>query len=358
MLNDVGLELQYFGLHVSFLHALLHKLSHEYLLFFLEGSLVTCQAILFLSLLFQHVSNNGLLLFGCLHLLLELLDLGLNLHLLSELLRDLLLYHLDHILGVLNGTRVDLDVLGYHVLLRGYVVDLHLLLVDLSRDVALLHVVLVDHPSLLLDRIKDLLFLLLEGLIRLLLLLDVLLNGLGVGLKLLQVGLQVLHSLSEVLVALANADGLITVLHILTLKSLYLVLVFLLVSLHNDELGVEVIILGLFLLDPDLSAGDFGIHLLDLLGDTLNFGDQALSRLDLLVLDLVVNVRFVILKQMDFGLESSTTLLDGLDITVDITECILKLLECLLILLLLLLCLLKVESLIHQLLCQQICFGG
>jgi len=270
----------------------------------------------------------------------------------------LLLYHLDHVLGVLNSTRVDLDVLGYHVLLRGYVVDLHLLLVDLSRDVALLHVVLVDHPRLLLDRIKDLLFLLLEGLIGLLLLLDVLLNRLGVGLKLLQVSLQVLDSLSEVLVALANADGLIAILHVLTLKGLDLVLVFLLISLHNNELGVEVIVLGLFLLDPDLSAGDFGIHLLDLLGDTLNFRDQALSRLDLFVLDLVVNVRFVILEQVDFGLKGSTTLLDGLDITVDITECVLKLLECLLILLLLLLCLLKVESLIHQLLCQQVSFRG
>jgi hypothetical protein len=43
--------------------------------------------------------------------------------------------------------------LGNHVLLRRNVVDLHLLLIDLSRDVALLHVVLVDHPSLLLDRI-------------------------------------------------------------------------------------------------------------------------------------------------------------------------------------------------------------
>lgn len=295
MLNYVGFELQYFGLHVSFLHTLLHKLSHEYLLFFLEGSLVPCQAILFLPLLFQHVSYNGLFLFGSLHLLLELLDLGLNLHLLSKLFRDLLLYHLDHVLGVLNSTRVDLDVLGYHVLLRGYVVDLHLLLVDLSRDVALLHVVLVDHPRLLLDRIKDLLFLLLEGLIGLLLLLDILLNGLGVGLKLLQVSLQVLDSLSEVLVALANADGLIAILHVLTLKGLDLVLVFLLISLHNNELGVEVIVLGLFLLDPDLSAGDFCIHLLDLLGDTLNFRDQALSRLDLFVLDLVVNVRFVIL---------------------------------------------------------------
>ena len=358
MLNDVSLELQNLGLHVSLFHALLNKLSHEYLLLFLEGSLVTCQAILFLPLLFQHVSYNGLLLFGRLHLFLELLDLGLNLHLLSKLFRDLLLYHLDHVLGVLNSTSVDLDVLGYHVLLRGYVVDLHLLLVDLSRDVALLHVVLVDHPSLLLDRIKHLLFLLLEGLVRLLLLFDVLLNGLGVGLKLLQVGLQVLHSLSEVLIALANANGLIAVLHILTLKGFDLVLIFLLISLHNDKLGIKVVVLSLFLLDPDLSAGNFGIHLLDLLGDTLNFRDQALSRLNLLVLDLVVNVRFVILKQMDFGLKCSTTLLDGLDITVDITERVLKLLECLLILLLLLLCLLKVESLVHQLLGQQVSFRG
>ena len=153
VLNDVGFELQYLGLHVSLFHALLHKLSHEDLLFFLEGSLVTCQAILFLPLLFQHVSNNCLLFFGRLHLFLELLDLGLNLHLLSKLLRDLLLYHLDHVLGVFNSTRVNLDVLGNHVLLRRNVVDLHLLLIDLSRDVALLHVVLVDHPSLLLDRI-------------------------------------------------------------------------------------------------------------------------------------------------------------------------------------------------------------
>ena len=165
MLYNVSLELQYLGLHVSLFHTLLHKLSHEDLLFFLEGSLVTCQAILFLSLLFQHVSYNCLLLFGRLHLFLELLDLGLNLHLLSKLLRDLLLYHLDHVLGVLNSSSVDLDVLRYHVLLRGYIVDLHLLLVDLSRDVTFLHVVLMDHPSLLLDRIKHLLFLLLEGLI-------------------------------------------------------------------------------------------------------------------------------------------------------------------------------------------------
>ena len=358
MLNDVGLELQYLGLHVSLFHTLLHKLSHENLLFFLEGSLVTCQAILFLPLLFQHVSNNCLLLFGRLHLFLELLDLGLNLHLLSKLLRDLLLDHLDHVLSVLNSTRIDFNVLGNHVLLRGYVVDLHLLLVDLSRDVALLHVVLVDHPSLLLDRIKHLLFLLLEGLIRLLLLLDVLLNGLGVGLKLLQVGLQVLHSLSEVLVTLADANGLIAVLHVLTLKGFDLVLIFLLISLHYDKLGIKVVVLSLFLLDPNLSAGNFGIHLLDLLGDTLDFRDQALSRLDLLVLDLVVNVRFVILKQVDFGLKCSTALLDGLDITVDITESVLKLLECLLILLLLLLCLLKVESLVHQLLGQQVSFRG
>ena len=244
------------------------------------------------------------------------------------------------------------------MLLRGNVVDLHLLLVDLSRDVALFHVVLMDHPSLLLDRIKHFLFLLLKSLVRLLFLLDVLLNGLGVSLKLLQVSLQVLHSLFEILITLANAHGLIAVLHVLTLKSLDLVLVLLLISLHYNEFGVKVIVLSLFFLDPDLSASNFGIHLLDLLGDTLNFRDQALSGLDLLILDLVVNIRFVILKQVDFCFKCSTTFLDSLDITVDITECVLKLLECLLILLLLLLCLLKVEGLVHQLLGQQVSLRG
>lgn len=135
------------------------------------------------------------------------------------------------------------------MLLSTNVVDLHLLLINLAGDVALLHIVLVDHACLLLNLIQDVLFLLLEGLILLLFLLDVIFNSLSVCLELLKVGLQVLNGFAEVLVTLANSNRFITIFHVLTLQGLNLVFVLFFVFLHDEKLAFEIPVLSLFLLN-------------------------------------------------------------------------------------------------------------
>ena len=62
------------------------------------------------------------------------------------------------------------------MLLSTHIINLHLLLIDLSGDVSLLHVVLVNHTSLLLDLVKYFLLLLLKGLILLFFFLNLLFN--------------------------------------------------------------------------------------------------------------------------------------------------------------------------------------
>jgi hypothetical protein len=59
---------------------------------------------------------------------------------------------------------------------------------------------------------------------------------------------------------------------------------------------------------------------------------------------------------MDLSLESGTALLDGLDVTVNISESVFEFLQGLLILLLLLLCLFEVERFVHKLFGKHIGF--
>jgi hypothetical protein len=198
----------------------------------------------------------------------------------------------------------------------------------------------VNHAGLLLDLVKNLLFLLLEGLVLLLFFFYLLLNCLGVGLEFFQVGFEVLNGLTKILIALADADGLIAVLHVLALKGLDLIFLLLFILLHDEQLAFKVAVLDVLLLDPELSVGDLTIHLLYLPGDTFDFGDKTLSSLDFLVLYLILDVLLVVLKEMNLGLQCGTTLLDGLNIPVNVRESVFKLFECLLVLFLLLLCLL------------------
>jgi len=107
----------------------------------------------------------------------------------------------------------------------------------------------VNHSGFLLNLIKNVLFLLLKSLVLLLLLLDVIFDCLGVSLKLLKVSFQMLNSFSEIFIALSNTDRFIAILHILSLKSLNFILVLFFVSLHNQQLGLEVIVLCLLLLN-------------------------------------------------------------------------------------------------------------
>jgi hypothetical protein len=51
-----------------------------------------------------------------------------------------------------------------------------------------------------------------------------------------------------------------------------------------------------------LSVGDLPIHLLYLPGDTFDFGDKTLSRLDFLVLYLILDVLLDVFKQMNLCL--------------------------------------------------------
>jgi hypothetical protein len=226
------------------------------------------------------------------------------------------------------------------MLLGAHIINLHLLLIDLAGDVSFLHVVLVNHAGLLLDLVKDLLFLLLEGLVLLLFFFYLLFNCLGVGLEFFQVGFEVLNGLTKVLIALADADGFIAVLHVLALEGFDLIFLLLFILLHDEQLAFKVAVLDVLLLDPELSVCDLPIHLLYLPGDTFDFGDKTLSRLDFLVLYLILDVLLVVLKQMNLGLQCGTTLLDGLNIPVNVRESVFKLFECLLVLFLLLLCLL------------------
>ena len=230
----------------------------------------------------------------------------------------MLLYHLYHILCVLDSPRIYLDVLRYHVLLCAHIIDLHLLLIDLAGYVTLLHVVLVDHAGLLLDLVEHFLLLLLKRLVLLLFFFNFVLNGLGVSLEFFQVGLEMLNRLSQVFVTLSNTDRFVTVFHILALKSFDLVFLLFLLLLHDEELALKLVVLTILLLDSKLCAGYLTVHLLNLLGDTLDLRDQTLSRLNLLILDLVFDVLFIVLEQVYLGLQSGTTLLDGFNIAVNI----------------------------------------
>jgi hypothetical protein len=146
---------------------------------------VATQTVHFFSFFFEKVCNDGLLFVVGLDLLLEVFALRFDLNLLSEFLTHLLREHLNLVLGILNSSSVNLNIQGYLMFLSIKPIDLMLLYLYLSRYVTLLQIQLMYHPCLLLYLINNLLLLLDYGLSSFLLLLNVLLHGLSLALKLL-----------------------------------------------------------------------------------------------------------------------------------------------------------------------------
>ena len=358
MLHDVTLELHDLGLHRLVLEALLDQLAHEDLFLLIQSRLVHPETLHFLALLFQQVRYHSVLLLSYLVLIFEFFDFSLDLQLLPQFLRYLLLNDLNHILSILDSARVGLDVLRDQVQILSVVLDARVLLEELVSDIVLVEVEGVDHAGLLLDLVDDLLLLLLEALGRLLLTLDLLVDRLGLGLELLQVGLEMLNCLLQVLVALADANGLIAVLHVLLLQCLDLVLVLLLVLLHGQQLHIDLLITRLLLLDLQLYIGDLPVDFGYVCGHSVDIRDDLVLGLLLLALDLVDRVLLLRLEQVYLGLECRAALLNGLDVPVDLVDRRLELLQGLFVLLLLLLRLFEVEHLVGQLLLKDIGLGG
>jgi len=75
-----------------------------------------------------------------------------------------------------------------------------------------------------------------------------------------------------------------------------------------------------------LSVCNLRVHFLNLLSDSLYLRDQSLSCLNLLVLDLILDVGFVIFKEVNFRFKRGTALLDRFNISVNIREGVFKLL--------------------------------
>ena len=111
-----------------------------------------------------------------------------------------------------------------------------------------------------------------------------------------------LNGFTKVFIALTNTDGFITVLHVFTLKSFYLIFLLLFLLFHDKKLALKIVVLCVLLLDPELSTGYLTIHLLYLPGYAFDLRDKALSGFDFFVLDLILYVLFVILEQMNLGL--------------------------------------------------------
>ena len=226
------------------------------------------------------------------------------------------------------------------------VMDSSIMLHQLMSDIILIHVEGVNDAGFLLDLINDLLLLLLETFSCLLFAFNFFVNSLSFILELLEISLEMFNGFLEVLVTLANSHRLISVFHIFLLQSLNLVLVFLLFLFHSDQLRVDLSIRQLFLFDLDLDRSDITVDFSDLLSDFLNKWNKPFLSLLLLSFDLILSIKLLALKQVNFSLQGSPPLLYGLNISVDVVDGVLKLLKSLLIFLLLLLCLLKVEHLV------------
>lgn len=333
--EDVAAHLHDLGLHVLLFQPLLDQLAHEDLLLFLQVLLVDHQLFGFLALFVQELGGSG--------------DLGLEL---LNVVLDVVVVVLDLLEGLLFVVHalvvvVGLLLLGLLAALDGLAFGIQAHFLSREPQVFVLQVVLhffyacaTGDQLLALDLFVCLLF---GNLFPLLLVLHfevffmfkLSFHGVSVGLKLVQVGAQVLDCFLEVFIALAEAVGLVALLEEVLLQVLNLLLVFLLLLVHGVQGLLDLQVRLVFLLDLLVSLrdfhGDFGYECLH----ALHLRDNAFPFPGLLHVDVGLEVLLLALQLVDFLPKHLSPFFDGLDVPAHVVDGVVQLSESLFVLLLL-----------------------